>query len=82
VLKGRLDNKLQNTMPTLNASTTAVFNSVGLDASDIYDVMTSLISTAVSFGLWLIQVSWPFLLAIGFIYLMWGLARKFMGYGH
>jgi len=68
-------------MPTLNASTTAVFNSIGLTASDIYSVFTSLISTAVAFGLWLVQVSWPFLLGIGFIYLMWRLAHKFTGIG-
>jgi len=68
-------------MPTLNATTTAVFDSVGLSASDIYSVFTTLIGTAVSFMLWLIQVSWPFLLAIGFIYLMYRLAHKFTGFG-
>lgn len=68
-------------MPTLNASTSAVFTSVGLDASDIYDIFISLIGTAVSFGLWLVQVSWPFLLAIGFLYLMYRLAHKFTGLG-
>lgn len=68
-------------MPTLNASSTAVFTSLGLNASDIYAVFIALIGTAVSFGLWMIQVSWPFLLGIGFIYLMWRLAHKFMGLG-
>jgi len=68
-------------MPTLNASSTAVMNSVGLNAQSIYDTFVSLIGTAVSFGLWLIQVSWPFLLALGFIYLMYRLAHKFMGFG-
>lgn len=69
-------------MPTLSASTTAVFSSIGLTASDIYDVFVSLIGTAVDFGLWLVQVSWPFLLGIGFIMLMWRLAHKFLGFGH
>ena len=68
-------------MPTLSATTSAVFNSVGISASDIYAVFVALIGTAVSFGLWLVQVSWPFLLAIGFIYLMWRLAHKFTGLG-
>jgi len=68
-------------MPTLNATTTAVFNSIGLDASDIYDTFVGLVGTAVRFGLWLIQVAWPFLLGIAFIYLMWRLAHKFMGFG-
>jgi len=68
-------------MPTLNATSTAVFNAVGLDASSIYTIFTTLIGTAVSFGLWLVQVSWPFLLAIGFIFLMWRLAHKFMAVG-
>lgn len=68
-------------MPALNATTTAVFSSIGLTASDIYAVFTSLIGTAVAFGLWLIQVSWPFLLGIGFIYLMWKLAHRFTGFG-
>jgi len=68
-------------MPTLNATTTAVFSSVGLSASDIYDVFTGLIGTAVSFMLWLIQVAWPFMLAIAFIYLMYRMAHKFTGFG-
>ena len=68
-------------MPVLDATSTAVFTSIGLSASSIYAVFVSLIGTAVSFGLWLIQVSWPFLLGIAFIYLMWKLAHKFMGFG-
>jgi hypothetical protein len=68
-------------MPALNATTTAVFDAVGLNASDIYGVFTGLIGTAVSFMLWMIQVSWPFLLAIAFIYLLYRLAHKFTGFG-
>lgn len=68
-------------MPTLDATTTAVFASTGLNASSIYAVFLSLVGTAVSFGLWLVQVSWPFLLVIAFIYLMWSLAHKFKGFG-
>jgi len=68
-------------MPELNATSTAVFNSIGLNASDIYSIFVNLIGTAVSFGLWLVQVSWPFLLGIAFIYLMWKLAHKFTGFG-
>jgi len=68
-------------MPTLTASTTAVFTSTGLTASTIYDVFRALIGTAVDFGLFLVQVAWPFLLVIGFIYLMWRLAHKFTGLG-
>lgn len=68
-------------MPTLDATTTAVFASTGLSASAIYAVFLSLVSSAVAFGLWLVQVSWPFLLVIAFIYLMWSLAHKFKGFG-
>jgi len=68
-------------MPTLNATTSAVFTSIGLSASDIYTVFVGLVGTATSFGLWLVQVSWPFLLGIAFIYLMWRLAHKFTGFG-
>jgi len=68
-------------MPALSGTTTAVFNSIGLTAGDIYDTFVGLIGTAVDFGLFLIQVSWPFLLGVGFIYLMWRLAHKFLGMG-
>lgn len=68
-------------MPALNASTSAVFTSIGLDASTIYTTFVALVGSAVSFGLFLVQVSWPFLLGIAFIYLMWRLAHKFMGFG-
>lgn len=68
-------------MPSLDATTTEVFSDVGINATTIYDTFTGLIGTAVSFGLWMVQVSWPFLLAVGFIYLMWRLAHKFTGLG-
>jgi len=68
-------------MPTLNATTTAVFDAIGLVPQDIYNVFTGLIGTAVSFGLWLVQVAWPFWLGIGFIYLIYRLAQKFTGLG-
>jgi len=68
-------------MPSLNATTTAIFNAIGLDASVIYAVFVSLVGTSVSFGLWLVQVSWPFVLGAGFIYLMYRLANRFIGFG-
>jgi len=68
-------------MPTLNATTSAVFSDIGLSASDIYNTFVTLVGTAVDFGLFLVQVSWPFLLGIAFIYLMWKLAHKFTGFG-
>jgi len=68
-------------MPTLTATTTAVFTSIGLSASTIYNVFVALVGSAVDFGLFLVQVSWPFLLGIAFIYLMWRLAHKFTGFG-
>lgn len=68
-------------MPSMSASTTAVFTSIGLEAQDIYDVMVGLIGTAVDFGLWLVQVSFPFLLGLGFIYLMYRIIWKFTGLG-
>jgi len=68
-------------MPSMNATTTAVFTSLGISATDIYAIFNSLVGTSISFGLWLIQVSWPFLLVIGFIYLMWRIAHSYSGIG-
>jgi len=68
-------------MPAMGATTTAVFTAAGLSASEIYGVFTGLVGSAVSFVLWLVQVSWPFLLTIAFIYLMWRLASRYIGIG-
>jgi hypothetical protein len=68
-------------VPTLTATTTAVFTSLGLSATTIYSVFTGLVGSAVDFSLFLIQVSWPYLLGLAFIYLLWRLASKFMGIG-
>ena len=68
-------------MPTLSATTSEVFTSLGLSASTIYNTFVALIGTAVDFMLWLIQVAWPFWLGLAFIYLMYRLAHKFMGFG-
>jgi len=65
----------------MDATTTAIFSSVGLDATTIYDTLVALISTSLSFGLWLIQVGWPFMLIAGFIYLMVRVSHKFTGLG-
>lgn len=65
-------------MPTLSATTTAVFASVGITASSTYPIFTGLIGTGVGFILWLIQVVWPFLLVLAFLSLMYGLARKYL----
>jgi hypothetical protein len=73
--------KKYKNMPTLTATTTAVFSSIGLNATTIYTVFVGLVGSAVDFGLFLIQVSWPFLLGIAFIYLLWRLAHKFTGFG-
>ena len=68
-------------MPALDATSSAQFASVGLNATTIYNIFIGLVNSAVAFGLWLIQVAWPFLLVIAFIYLMWRLAHKFTGFG-
>jgi len=68
-------------MPTLDATTTAVFTSLNLSASAIYGVFQGLAGTAVNFGLWMVQVQWPFLLIIGAIYLLWRMAHRFTGFG-
>jgi len=64
-------------MPALTASSSAIFTSIGLSAQSIYTTFVALVGTAVDFSLWLIQVSWPFLLGIAFIFLMWGLAKRY-----
>ncbi|HUD45136.1 MAG TPA: hypothetical protein VMR41_06335 [Patescibacteria group bacterium] len=68
-------------MPTLDASTTATFAATGLSASTIYGIFIGLVGQAVDFMLWLLQVTWPFLLVLAFIYLMWKIAHKFLGFG-
>jgi hypothetical protein len=69
------------TLPTPDATTSAQFDALGLSYTSIYGVFATLASTSVSFGLWLVQVAWPFLLIVGFIFLMWRLAHRFTGFG-
>lgn len=68
-------------MPTLSATSTALFTSLGLTASSIYNTFISMIGTAVDFGMWSIQVALAPLLIIGFLYFMWRMIRRFMGFG-
>jgi len=37
----------------MTATTSAIFNTVGLDADTIYDTLVALIGTSVDFGIWL-----------------------------
>jgi len=68
-------------MPTLDATTTAIFASTGLVPSTIYSTFVGLVGSGVAFGLWLVQVGWPFLLTIAFIYFMWRIARSYTHIG-
>lgn len=68
-------------MPALDATTTAVFASVGISPSSIYGIFQSLIGVAVSFGMWLIQVGWPFWLGLAFILFLYGIATHYRLFG-
>ena len=68
-------------MPSLDATTTSQFAALNVSANAIYNIFRGLTETAVNFGLWLVQVQWPFLLIIGAIYLLWKLAHRFTGFG-
>jgi hypothetical protein len=68
-------------MPALDATTTATFAAIGVNPATVYTAFTGLVGTSVSFGLWLIQLSWPFLLGVGFLYLVWRLTSKFASFG-
>jgi len=64
-------------MPTLDATTTAVFTAVGISASSIYAVFLNLVGIGISFILWLMQVAWPFLLVLAFIGMLFGIALAY-----
>lgn len=49
----------------------------GVNSASVFEVYRGLIGQSVYFGLWLIQVTWVFLLAIGFIYLLYRIAKHF-----
>jgi len=66
-------------LPTLDATTTAVFASIGINPSTVYSVFTALVSTTVSFLLWLVQVTWPFLLGILLILALWRIIHYYRG---
>jgi len=66
-------------MPALNATTTAVFQTVfGTTSSAIigYDFFVRLFSQALSVGMWLVQAIWPFLLVVGILILFVKVAGK------
>jgi len=65
-------------MPTLDATTTAVFASVGISASTIYNFFVLIFNQALVVGLWLVQAIWPFLLVVGIIVLFVKVAGKML----
>jgi len=68
-------------LPTLDATTTAVFASTGLNAATIYSTLIALLGTGLSFGLWLIQVMFPILLVTGFVFAVVSVIYRFTGLG-
>jgi hypothetical protein len=68
-------------LPPLNDNTASVFAAVNLNPTEIYGTFTSLVGVAVSFGLWLIQVAWPFILVMAFILVIWQIANKYRRIG-
>jgi len=68
-------------VPTLDATTTAVFASVGVTPTSLYTMLQTMIGMAISFGIWLIELSFPFLLVLAFIGVIIGLVYAFLHFG-
>jgi hypothetical protein len=68
-------------MPILDATTTAVFDSVGITATSLYTMLQTLIGMSISFGIWLIELTFPFLLVLAFIGVIVGLVYAFLHFG-
>jgi len=54
-------------MPTLDATTTAAFNSAGISAQGLYDWLTGLFGQGYAVMLWILEAIFPFLLVIGIV---------------
>lgn len=53
----------------------------GVNTASVYNAYLGLIGQSVFFGLWLVQVSWVFILVIGFIYLLYRIVLHFTSLG-
>jgi len=67
-------------MPALNATTTAMFGAIGIQGSDVYNIMLNLINQGIHGGLWVLQAIWLPLLAFLVITLLFKVAGKALGW--
>ena len=61
-------------MPTLDATTSAAFNSAGVSANTLYSFLQTVFGQAFSVMIWLIEAIWTFLLVLGVISVFVGIA--------
>jgi len=66
----------------MDATTTAIFANVGISASSITGLMSTLFGQALSFTIYVMGVIWPYLLVIGLVYTVIKLVYKALGMSH
>jgi len=64
------------------ATTSAMFSAIGLVPADLWGVITSLISSTISIGLWLVQSTWYWVIGAVVIYGVLRMVYKYLGFGH
>lgn len=69
-------------MLTPTATTSAMFAAIGLAPADLWGVVTSLISSTISIGLWLVQSTWYWVIGAAVLYGVLRMVYKYLGFGH
>jgi hypothetical protein len=66
----------------MDATTTAVFNATGIDASTLTTFLQTIFGQALSFSIYVIETIWPFLLVVMLFGILVGIGYMMMHRRH
>jgi len=66
----------------MDATTTAIFTATGISATQATGFLQVIFSQALSFGIYVTELVWPYLLVAALLYTAWRVGRSLMGLAH
>lgn len=67
--------------PTMNATTTAVFEALGVEPQTFLDTIMRVVNISVNFLLWQLEAFWPLYLILFFVLAIVGYAKGWLRIG-
>jgi len=66
----------------MDATTTAIFTATGISATQITAFLSSVFGQGLSFGIYVVETVWPYVLVAALLYTAFRVGRSLLGMSH